>query len=459
MLAAALAGACLASEPTDGDEPAADDPVDVAAAERAGAAPGCGAGGAPCGDAIVATAIPRGFIYTSPAPVYPGATVGYAVVSWNAFDVASAYMTGTGCNGFGLTGSAACPLAVGQTGFYYLYGDGRLLATATAVGVRVTGTISANPTELTLQPGVLGTTTITWSTVAAPSATVWVSVDGATATAFASATASTRAAPWIQAGHSYKFTLRAGTTSGGPALGAVTVTGRAPALAIDPEGGLWWNPARSGTGWHLYPFGDTLAITWLTYAGSTPVWYLGYLTRQPGQWVGTLERYTWNGASATGATVGAATVTLASPTAATVAWSLGSLAGTESIQRYVFGGAGSAPSLSGVWYAASEPGWGALFESQGTTHVGYLLVYDAAGQPTWVGGAASGVGPTIGFGLYGTTGTNLCPGCVGAPSTSTWPAGSMSVDVGTVGSGAMPLVLDAQLGNGTWNRNVTLNRL
>jgi len=413
--------------------------------------------------ALDTKALGRGTIQANPSVVvlYPGQNVAYTTVSWNAYDVTTASMSGAGCGGFGLFGFASCPLGVGQSVTYFLYGDNRLLSTTFATAVRATGTITATPRVVDVGTGTACSTRLGWWSTYLSSGSGGLRVDGATAVSFAGGVSGTVTAPWIQAGHTYRFTLRAGATANGVVMASVLVTGRAVAPAADPEPGSWWNPARSGNGLDLRVAGDTLYMTWMTYdAAGTPRWYLGALARGPGAWRGDISRYTWNGTSAAATVVGTATITLSSSSAATFAWTLGAASGSEPIERVVFGGTGSAPSLSGLWYVPGNGGWGLNIDTQGDVHVAYLTVYDASGQPTWVYGVGTGAGPSVSFGLTGATGVNLCPGCTGPTSVTTWSAGSLVMDNTSVTSGTAPAWIDASLAGGTWSRpGVTLARL
>jgi hypothetical protein len=285
-------------------------------------------------------------------------------------------------------------------------------------------------------------------------------MDGATPTVFAGGSGGSSVASWIQAGHSYRFSLRVGAANSAE-LAAVTVVGQGQTPAIDPASGSWWNPARSGNGFDLRVTGNTLILYWLTYdGGGTPVWYLASLNREPGRWCGDIYYYTWNGSASSGSMVGTATITLSAANRGQLAWTLNGRSGTEPIEHLVFGGGAPAPSLSGLWYVPSESGWGVSFDTQGSTHVTYLLVYNAAGAPTWVFGAATGTGPTVSFGLTRTTGTNLCPGCTGPTSTTSVAAGSLTVALDRLGIGRAIATIDASLAGGSWRRvGVDLVRL
>lgn len=87
---------------------------------------------------------------------------------------------------------------------------------------RPAATVSASPTTLTLPPGAVGATNVTWSSTSVVD--VRVSRDGAPSTLFASGASGSQEAPWIQAGHSYRFTLHAPGSATGE-LAAALVRG------------------------------------------------------------------------------------------------------------------------------------------------------------------------------------------------------------------------------------------
>jgi hypothetical protein len=76
------------------------------------------------------------------------------------------------------------------------------------------GTILATPARLTLAPGSLGTTQITWSNSDGENTQIWVSTDGEQPEQpeklFAEGPGGTQAAAWIQPGHYYLFKLYEG---------------------------------------------------------------------------------------------------------------------------------------------------------------------------------------------------------------------------------------------------------
>jgi hypothetical protein len=402
----------------------------------------------------------RGDVWASPSSIVlaPGQT-GSTTVGWTSSSAswvevrAVAPGQGERVIASGAAGSVGYgPIAAGETHTLHLYGSGVLLDTATVSAVAQTATITATPQNPVVGANGLASTTIAWSTRnVGNGARVTVSVDGGAPTVFAGDASGASVAPWIQANHSYRFAVRASAT--GPELAAVVVTAQGQAPAIDPVSGSWYNPARSGNGFDIRVVGNQMLAAWMTYtAAGVPVWYMSVLERQPGRWSGSLQYTTWNGSSATVTIVGSLTITLDTATRGQVAWTLNGASGSEPIQYLAFGSGAPIANLAGSWYLPSESGWGVGFDTQGTTHVVYLMVYSATGAPTWVMGVGTGSG-TVSFGLTRTTGTNLCPGCTGPTSTTTTAAGTMTVTTNRVGSGQATATIDAALAGGSWQRN------
>ena len=106
------------------------------------------------------------------------------------------------------------------------------------------GNITAQPAQVAIPSGSLGTTSVCASSNVLNSQ-VWVSMDGGPETLFAShSTSGCSSAPWIQIGHSYDFRLYAGSAHS-TLFDSVTVTGvvaGAPEEPADP-----CDSCRSGT--------------------------------------------------------------------------------------------------------------------------------------------------------------------------------------------------------------------
>lgn len=74
-----------------------------------------------------------------------------------------------------------------------------------------TGTLSTSPSHLIIEKGVLGNTTISWSTTGTTNAQVFVSSPGGQETLMAQGSSGSASAPWIVPGQIYVFRLYEGT--------------------------------------------------------------------------------------------------------------------------------------------------------------------------------------------------------------------------------------------------------
>jgi hypothetical protein len=196
-----------------------------------------------------------------------------------------------------------------------------------------------------------------------------------------------------------------------------------------PVSGMWWNPSRSGNGWSITmnDYG-TLLFYWFTFTPwGSPTWYYGTANVSGSSYAGQIYSTTWNGSSATASYRGQFALSLSSSTQGSIAWNLGSISGTEPVQYQAFGGAGSAPRLTGSWYPPSQSGWGIEMDVEGNRMAAEITAYDGGGQPIWFYGDGD-VSTSIYVNLVTFNGTNLCPGCTGITSLSETYAGWMQVN-------------------------------
>jgi hypothetical protein len=424
--------------------------------------PGCGTGSVADSNRVQCQRLLDGDVSVWPSPVtVPSGQSVNVTVSWSTTHATSAELRVTPPGqaervlSTNLSSSLSYgPVRAGETHTFRLFGNGELLDTDWVIAAAaLTGTISASP-QTVVVAGSTGTTTIAWSTQnAGSSARVYVRVNGGAPSLFAAGASGTQAASWIAPGSSYRFSLHAGDSTTAE-LAVVVVTGQA---AVVPTSGPWWNPARSGNALDLRPSGTNLGVTWLTYdPDGTPVWYASWLARTGAGYGGTVNRYTWNGSSATSSVVGTMTLTPATSTTGSLAYTVDGRSATEPIEYFQLAGAPMVPSLSGVWYPPAESGWGVYFDTQGTTHSTYVTVYAADGRPTWAYGVATGGATVVSFNLLRVTGTNLCPGCTGPTSASTATAGTLTVDTTQLGSSQLRVDLSWPV----WPRTaVTLSRM
>lgn len=235
-----------------------------------------------------------------------------------------------------------------------------------------------------------------------------------------------------------------------------------PAPPPKPAKGTWWNPARSGNGFDIQYMpndNNTVLMTWFTYrASGEPIWYASYLSAGAGEWVGDLLLTTWNGTSASNQVVGTAKLFLTG-SQWNFQWTLGALSGSEPVQQYFFGSGTTTMELSGHWYNPQESGWGILFTTRGTTHIANLAIYNGS-QPIWLQGVVNSSSTSLGFEMLYVTGSNLCPGCTGTPSTAFQSVGTLSLSGSSGVPNAVTASTQVSFPGGTWNRSpFTLWRL
>lgn len=146
----------------------------------------------------------------------PGA-VGTTSVTWSSSSVVDVRVSRDAAPSTlfasGASGTQRAPwIEGGHTYLFSVHSRGSTvqpLASVTVRGILATNTLTASPSVVPVPAGGLGTTTLTWSSTGLAYADVRVSHDGAPSTLFASGVSGSQQAPWIQAGHDYRFTLHA----------------------------------------------------------------------------------------------------------------------------------------------------------------------------------------------------------------------------------------------------------
>lgn len=216
-----------------------------------------------------------GAISASPQTVVipAGGSVGTTWIGWSVANGHDYYIT-VSCNGGGeglfaasgggtytqdapwITVGASCDfrLRAGSS-------SGPVLDVVTVTGVTPYGSISASPSTVIVPAGQpAGTTWIGWSAQHAEGFFVTVACNGGGEAVFASSGAGTYSqdAPWIAAGASCTFRLRA-YSSGGPVLGETTVTG----VAQTPVGSISASPTTV-----VIPAGQSSGTTYLGWSAS-----------------------------------------------------------------------------------------------------------------------------------------------------------------------------------------------
>ncbi len=175
--------------------------------------------------------------------------------------------------------------------------------------------------------------------------------------------------------------------------------------------GLWWDPARAGTGFEMFSNAGQAMVIWYTFDKSgRPVWYTaqGSLdTMGAGDW--PLLKYRWtNGRKGEPAVAGSLRVNTQNPESATIRWQVEGESGAFQVQPFVASAVLGETDHSGAWYDPANPGWGLSLLERGDVLGGVLYAYDASGEPTWLAGFERG-GTSAGVALYANTGS--CPSC------------------------------------------------
>ncbi len=235
---------------------------------------------------------------------------------------------------------------------------------------------------------------------------------------------STLAAPILQPGKRYYFTLRSGVASSVSVNVSVLETSLASPLAAE----LYYNPKRSGHGLFVTRARDDAQVIWYTYdKNNQPTWYWFFpnglfAANASSISTGPLLRYTWDGTRATAVEVGRATLTRTGVNQVSWSYTLMGESGSESMlmldqSNCLSPGIGAGPAVptdfTGAWYNPAESGWGASVHlREGAEFTGFFL-YDALGEPRWVlaseNRAISNVANAARVPIYQHEG--FCPGC------------------------------------------------
>jgi hypothetical protein len=241
-------------------------------------------------------------------------------------------------------------------------------------------------------------------------------------------------------------------------------TAMAANFSIDQSGtamtGLWWNQNETGWGTSLTHQYGVIFVTLYTYdASHNPVWYVasncavsangcsGDLYAVKG---GTAPTSPWNGANVALTAAGTLNLVFTDANTGSMSYSINGVSGSKAIVRNVFvqGTTPAATDYSGLWWNASEAGWGVALTRQVNTAFATIYTYDANGQPKWY--VASDC-PMIGSGckgeLYSVSG--------GAPLTTAWSTtglkidkvGSLNLDFSDLNKGTMTFTLNGANGS------------
>jgi len=163
-----------------------------------------------------------------------------------------------------------------------------------------------------------------------------------------------------------------------------------------PVAGAWYDPAHSGQGFDIQAMGTALSVAWYTYdAQGRAVWYLATGTPQGNRLQAPLQRFAWNGSSATGTPVGSIDVVFNSERGAQLQWTLGAQSGSQSIVHFDTADSLETQFPTAIWYDPARPGWGLTVMRQGGLLAVTAFVFDADGNPTWALGTGAAGDTTV----------------------------------------------------------------
>lgn len=224
----------------------------------------------------------------------------------------------------------------------------------------------------------------------------------------------------------------------------------ATSSTLRASAGLWYNPARSGTGLDLQYAGEAMFATWYTYEDDgTPVWYQAAAARAT-PWVGELRRFSRaaNG-TISAAVVGELRLNFSDARNGTLSWRLGTRSGSEPIQPLLNRNAPANPDRTGMWYDPTDSGWGLSIDSNAESNTVVLFYYDSNGRARWAGGAGSNLSQET---LSVVSFRGFCPDCPAQP-TQSLAAGSLILRFNGARAGNIEVqVQDPAQTTFTWRR-------
>lgn len=223
---------------------------------------------------------------------------------------------------------------------------------------------------------------------------------------------------------------------------AASATARAAAPLVAERSpirpGLWWDPARAGSGFDIHVAPGQVFAVWYTYrADGTPVWYTAQGPMDAaGSMSASLLQHRWrDGAYAGNVEIGTLALRRTSTEALAAQWRLGTEQGEWSLVAQPL--PGNLPEIdhSGSWFEPARAGYGLGLNQQGDWLAGALYAYDALGEPTWLFGTNEGAGQTLALGRY----RGSCPACPWAMSR---PEGSLRASLAFNAESALALDID-----------------
>lgn len=199
-----------------------------------------------------------------------------------------------------------------------------------------------------------------------------------------------------------------------------------PRRALRPVAGGWANPARLGHGLDLQNAGDQLAVIWYTFRNDgRPIWYLALGPLEGAVWDAELLQFRFVDGIASSQPVGRARLDFADERNAVFSWTLPGSEGSEPMRPLDVGPSSETQFPTAAWFDPAEPGWGLSVTRQGGVDYAIAFLYDSAGDPSWLAGAADDPATPQRFAMFRYDGPTRCPGCPGTAEASLSPAGSL----------------------------------
>ncbi len=193
----------------------------------------------------------------------------------------------------------------------------------------------------------------------------------------------------------------------------LTVESRSP---VTP--GLWWNSARGGNGFDIYPIRDQLFIVWYTYDRSgKAVWYTAQGTLIDGKLKADWYKHRWEyaknravGRISESAKAGSLEVVIKTPANVELVFNIDGVDGKWNLTPYQVSGVTADKDRSGLWWNPNRSGYGWSIKEHQDTAITVLYAYDPSGEPIWMIGSRE-TGKNVTDPIKLATYRGACPTC------------------------------------------------
>jgi hypothetical protein len=162
-------------------------------------------------------------------------------------------------------------------------------------------------------------------------------------------------------------------------------------IGIQPLLGLWYDPARDGSGFAIELVGDLLFVVWYTYdADGVPIAYTAQAPLRASTWSAPLLRFRRAAdGSISHEQVGSVQLEFTAEDRAQVQFEFTGIgAGSLALQHLVFAEGATGLNVRGTWAAEDFPFQGLSLIDQGSTLAVVSYFYDQAGALRWALGTA-----------------------------------------------------------------------